>query len=248
MTVQQFSEFELLLIRSGNEVGTAVLLLLAWIAASDGRIDEEEAESLQSILEASSHGHAIEPVLKISTSADLQAIQLAAEVVRIHFTGEKASLFMQMAIGMAIADGYLTASENYILRFLADLVGLTEVELNEAFVEVTSKPIPELPDPSTAEWWTAKEQRRQDQNGSHSESNRSQASPSSKANSERVRALAILGLEEDASPEEIKKTYRRLAQVHHPDRFVSLGNEAVAAASLTFKRIKDAYDYLNGHA
>jgi len=41
---QNFSEFELIVIRSQNELGTAVLLVLAWIAASDGSVDEREAK------------------------------------------------------------------------------------------------------------------------------------------------------------------------------------------------------------
>ncbi len=241
--VPSLSEFELLLIRSGNEAGTAVLLLLSWIAASDGSVDEKEVQKLRPICEASNHGHDIEPILKIVLSSDLQALQLAAEIVRRHFNEERAALFMQMAVGMAVADGYLTVSENHILRFLADLVGLTTDQLKRVFVEVTSKPLPEPSDPSTAEWWAAREQRQNNE-----EANRSRAPHSSKGSGERIRALAILGLEEEASLEEIKRAYRRLAQIHHPDRFVSLGKEAVATASFTFQRIKEAYDYLSSHA
>ncbi|WP_405418779.1 hypothetical protein [Marinobacter flavimaris] len=43
-------------------------------------------------------------------------------------------------------------------------------------------------------------------------------------------------------------TYRRLAQIHHPDRFTALGEESVAAASQTFVRIREAYEYLVKYA
>lgn len=41
MPDQYLTEFELLVTRSKNEVGTAVLLMLAWVAVSDGAIDDK---------------------------------------------------------------------------------------------------------------------------------------------------------------------------------------------------------------
>jgi curved DNA-binding protein CbpA len=38
--------------------------------------------------------------------------------------------------------------------------------------------------------------------------------------------------------------FRRLAKVHHPDRFASAGPEAVKTAELQFKRIRAAYERL----
>lgn len=48
----------------------------------------------------------------------------------------------------------------------------------------------------------------------------------------------VLGVNKDASPEEIKKAYRKLARQHHPDV-----NKAVDAEA-KFKEIKEAYDVL----
>ncbi len=46
---------------------------------------------------------------------------------------------------------------------------------------------------------------------------------------------AVLGVSKDASPEEIKKRYRKLALRYHPDRNPS------AHATEVFKRINEAY-------
>lgn len=46
-----------------------------------------------------------------------------------------------------------------------------------------------------------------------------------------------LGVSADATPDEIKRAYRKLAMEHHPDRG---GDEA------TFKRVKEAYEALTG--
>ncbi len=52
----------------------------------------------------------------------------------------------------------------------------------------------------------------------------------------------ILGVDEKASPEEIKKAYRKLAREYHPDR-----NKAVNAED-KFKEIGEAYDVLKDKA
>ncbi|WP_322529042.1 J domain-containing protein [Salinicola sp. LHM] len=57
-------------------------------------------------------------------------------------------------------------------------------------------------------------------------------------------ALQVLELDENASPTEIKRAYRRLAQRHHPDRFHGQSELRISLASQRFQRIKNAYDYL----
>ena len=49
----------------------------------------------------------------------------------------------------------------------------------------------------------------------------------------------VLGISKDATPEEIKKTYRRLARKYHPD----VNKEPDAAEK--FKEVKEAYEVLN---
>jgi curved DNA-binding protein len=51
----------------------------------------------------------------------------------------------------------------------------------------------------------------------------------------------ILGVARDASPEEIKKAYRKLALQWHPDRH----REDKAAAEAQFKRVSEAYEVLS---
>jgi len=244
----KLSEFEQLLIRSQNELGTSVLLILLWIAASDGAIHPSEIKSLSEVSEETKHGHDIRPLIVLAKNRNHEAIQLACEILQNHFHGEKANLFLSLAIGMAIADGYLLATENHILRFLADLLGVNRKALNGLFISITGKEMPEPSDPSKATYWQAKEKARQRRNtNSSSQSSQTSGHPPSR-DSKTVGAYATLGLEFGASKEEIKIAYRRLAQVHHPDRFSSLGGESVSAATKTFQRIKIAYDHLVKHA
>jgi DnaJ-class molecular chaperone len=52
----------------------------------------------------------------------------------------------------------------------------------------------------------------------------------------------LLGVSRDASPDDIKKAYRKLAMKYHPDRNVGPG---AAEAEANFKRISEAYEVLS---
>ena len=60
----------------------------------------------------------------------------------------------------------------------------------------------------------------------------------------RTEALHILGLEDDASAEDIKIAYRETVQILHPDKFA--GNEKLQhRATEQFKRLQEAYELLS---
>ncbi|MDY6971014.1 MAG: DnaJ domain-containing protein [Thermodesulfobacteriota bacterium] len=55
---------------------------------------------------------------------------------------------------------------------------------------------------------------------------------------------SVLGVARDAPPEEIKRTYRRLANQYHPDKVNHLGREFRELAERRFKEIQKAYQEL----
>lgn len=55
---------------------------------------------------------------------------------------------------------------------------------------------------------------------------------------------SVLGIGRDASIEEIKRAYRRLALKYHPDKVFSLGEEIRVLAENRFKEIQWAYQEL----
>ncbi len=54
----------------------------------------------------------------------------------------------------------------------------------------------------------------------------------------------VLGVSKDASPEDIKKAYRKLAKKYHPDNYVN--NPLADLAAEKFKEINEAYETLTG--
>lgn len=59
----------------------------------------------------------------------------------------------------------------------------------------------------------------------------------------RTEALRILGLDEDATPEDIKSAYKETAQILHPDRFAS-NKKLQDRATEQFKNLQEAYEFL----
>ena len=59
----------------------------------------------------------------------------------------------------------------------------------------------------------------------------------------RLEALRTLGLDEDATDEDIKTAYRETAQILHPDRFAT-NKKLQERATEQFKNLQEAYDYL----
>jgi len=55
----------------------------------------------------------------------------------------------------------------------------------------------------------------------------------------------VLGVDRQASPQEIKSAYRKLANKYHPDKVHSMGEEFKALAEKRFKEIQEAYQTLS---
>ncbi|WP_136068829.1 J domain-containing protein [Modicisalibacter radicis] len=292
MVSARFSPFELLLLKSRNQTDTAALLLLAWVMVSKGNVLPEDQQYLETLADGFRHGHALTPLIEIAAGQDMAAVQLAAEVLQKDWWSEQSFPFLRQAIGLATSNGQLAASNNHILRFLADLLGVAPAAFRELFQEVAGRPLESPEDPSRADYWQAREHARQQQSQRDHERERERERQSRQRHEEErqrrdheerqrrereehayqrhsyrqgagaedrherrrderpppgdrsLRALHVLGLDARATRSDIKKAYRRLAQIHHPDRFYSHGERRMATASQRFQRIKNAYEYL----
>ena len=215
---------------SPNRVGLAGMTLLAWLAAADGGLDANERQHLRELARANQNEEFFGRILPLAELGSVDDLQLACEVVRVHLNPAQRRLFLELAIGVALGDGLLSAAENHVLRFFADLVGIAPVAFNELFRNHAGRDLPAPGDPSSMAWWRSR---------------RGGASTSSgSAGKGRTGPRAVLGVADDASTEEIKRAFRRLAMLHHPDRFHELGPAAVAEAERQFKRIGAAYEEL----
>jgi DnaJ-domain-containing protein 1 len=235
MAAPSLSRFEQLCVNQPQPLGIALLLILTWTAHSDGEASSEELAEINRMAEACSHGGRVGDILSVINELRVTDLQLACEIIREASNASNSKLIVQMVLFVALADGYLRVGEAHIVRLVADLVGVDQSELDGIFREVTGHPLPEAGDPGSRHYW-------QKRGVDSPPPNR----PASTV--ERIKAYALLGLDDGASKDQVKSAFRRLAQVHHPDRYRELGPEAVAAATESFRRMKAAYDYLLAHA
>ena len=54
-------------------------------------------------------------------------------------------------------------------------------------------------------------------------------------------SYTILGLDENASDDEVKKAYRKIVKKYHPDKLTDVGEDVVKLAKEKFQSVQDAY-------
>lgn len=252
--------------RYRNPQGVALVYLLGWIAGCDGKIDDQEksflTEFAAALLNDKGAATSFLPVIKKAATKDVIA---ACRHLKKTVDRKNAQPLFEVTLAMAMADGVFSVGENHIIRFFADLLGLTNVQFTASFQNVTGRNPQPPSDLSKASWWIERDRQRearearesasrqQEQRRQTSESRAKASSstgqsrsdsPRPSGNSRRSEALKHLGLEGGASQEEIRAAYKRLAKIHHPDRFEGLSVEIIEAANLSFRRIREAYELL----
>ena len=152
-------------------------------------------------------------------------------------------LFLEIQIQMAFSDGVLAEHEKQLLAQVSKQLGISKAHF--AFVLKRYK----------AEFNFRKQQQRfnqqqksQGQSSSYREGSGHHVPPNN--NMDRAQALALLGLNGDASQRDIKVAYRKLMSQHHPDKLVSQGlpKHMMELAVKKSQDIQAAYEYLKKSA
>lgn len=240
--MQQDRNFDQILSHANDRIGASITLVLVWLVISDGHISADEIEYLNRIAEPIQLKDYVKKMVELVDDDQSEALLTACRILQKSLTEEQRDRLLELVLGMALVDGYFTASEGHIVRFLADLLGFSPHRLDQEFKHITGHSLPSVGDPSSIEWWHARERTRNGE--SEKQQSRNQRSRRRTDVEQRAWALSVLGLSEEATPEQIKQAYRRLAQLHHPDKFARLGPEAVEAANTIFKKINEAYEVL----
>ena len=234
-----------------------MLAVLTWLASCDGSIAPGELELLRGVAAGVAGGEVLPAVVDVARLGRPEDLELACRHLRGSLDRGERALLARLLVTMAAQDGYLTVAENHVLRFLADLLGLSARRFARLFEEVTRRPFPEPGDPGDPDWWRRRETGEQahvsgdgrggavDGEDGAGEDRTAGGGAGEDGPMTRRRALRLFGLDEGASSDAIHSAYRRLAKARHPDRFARLGAAAQATATVAFRRVQEAYELLS---
>lgn len=230
-----------------DQLASCVKLLLLWVAASDGSLDDSELEFASSQLPDAEGVVTTADLLNVIRQADLATIELAIRTLAAE-SRELRTAFLDMAITMSMADRRIATTENHILRFYADALYLGLAILQKRFQAISGTPLSEPGDPGDPAWWEefGTQQLPSDEPGRDAaeEATGGMASARSEPRLSAEQARAVLAVNDDATPPEIERAYRSLAGIFQVERVEAMGPIAVAVASKRLKKIEEAYRVL----
>ena len=139
---------------------------------------------------------------------------------RKHVKSEEERLsVVEFAVGLAFYDGFLNAPEQETLRKLTEQLGLDSGKLT-----------------ALLERYTVNQQDKRNRN--------TYQSTGSSSGSKAAAYAEVLGVASNCTLAELKKAYRGLVMIYHPDKFRSESLQAQQKAAATFLEVQEAYEYL----
>lgn len=205
-----------------------VYWLLLAIAEADGEAADKERRMLREFLvERFPYEDVADMATWDAASIDpRQAPLLAASVRALLSRSECETLFFWGCL-VAFADGRFNPREHELLQAVAGGLGLDAVHAKRIFLHAKHAFVG---------------------SGESTGGKRSEAPRAGVDVSARQRALDILGLDEHATADDIRKRHRELAKKFHPDRHQHLGDAAAKEATGRFREVQQAYELLLGRA
>lgn len=205
---------------------TAVFSVMGNVAKADGRVTPDEIDVARTMMEQMALNEQQKKVAIDLFSQgkqpdfDLDGVLLQfKQECRRHVT--LMQMFIEVLLHAAYADGIMHAKEKELLKHITVTLGFSSVKFQQLDDMVRSQ--------------------RSFHQGSGGSYTSQAASP------DRLKdAYAMLNVSESSTDTEIKKSYRRLMNQHHPDKLVSKGmpEEMVKLATEKTQEIKAAYELI----
>ncbi|MBK7131209.1 MAG: DnaJ domain-containing protein [Crocinitomicaceae bacterium] len=195
----------------------------AWIIKADGDINEKQINYFETRVRKEyfrRDGDRIIARMKFELHNPHMRARHFYEGINDTYTVHDKLVLLQILVSLSVVDGYLAIAEQNILQEICANIEIPQRTLDSILNMYRFR----------SEYH---EQRRQQQK-----------SDSVSAVDKLKQALKILELEAGATVEEIKKAYKRLAKIHHPDKVSHLGENAQKIAAEKFKTIVVAYDFI----
>ena len=197
------------------------LFLATFVIKADGKVQTEELVYIRKKMAKEFSSIAVQSwMLRLEKylEHDLNFEKLCKKAAYLFNQSTKIQLLHFLA-GIATKDSMLTNAELKILRKISMRIGIPNRTLMSILALYN---------------YITEEQAKQNRERKSRPKNSSQWTLK--------RAFTILELNESATDKEIKKAYRKLAKIHHPDAVIHMGPEFQKGAERKFKQISEAYE------
>ena len=218
---------------SARPVDVSVAFVLLWIATNNTNTQKinSNRELKNQLTTLSLEKQTIYELFDLAKQQQDQDLIQVFDLLSRELSQEEKQFLLEMAVAVTIQSEHLSPSSNHILRFIADFLALGEKVLADVYYKQNNQFLNDPEDLSSCIWWEKNEKTQQD-------------SSALQTSFSRKEALAVLGLGKEASAGDIKRAYRRMVQLYHPDRHEKEGQASAEAAEIKFVRIQKAYEVL----
>jgi len=201
-----------------RNIMVAYVFLAGWMMKKSNRHSRDKMKFIQSYFRHYfKHGHNVSREMSSSLRNETDVVEVLYWVKR--FMKEKADRMKLVAflVALCLEDGNVVIDEYAALRYVGEAIGFSQKEIDSEI------------------------QAQKDRKQSQQQANQSDSFPRV---SRRQLAFSKLELTDPSSLEEIKKSYRRLVKLHHPDKFFQCSLSEQDQAAQRFLEIQAAYEYL----
>lgn len=202
-----------------------LFLLAAYVIKSDGNIGQKELNYVYHFFKKNfekSNFFANKQKFDTLLSKNINISRALNKINRVQRHATKLQL-LHFLVRITIVDSYLKNSEYIALQKIAKGLNISKKQLDAIFA---------MHDNYITE--------NQHKNQSKQHQNRKQTSIFNKIK----QAYSILELTESATEQEIKKAYRKLVVLYHPDKLLHLDETFQKGAKENYQKVNDAYEYI----
>ncbi len=208
----------------------ATFSVMGYIAKADGRVSEIEIKMANQIMSQMMLDEEQRKVAKNLFNEGKQS-DFDIDGVLNQFKSEchrrinLLQMFLEIQIAMLLADGVVHEKERQTVFYIGDHLGISRHVVSQLIMMVQGQ-----------QYYADYSYSGQTYSGREQQKHSSQA--------DLKNAYAVLGVNENATDDEIKKAYRKLMNQHHPDKLVSKGlpEEMIKIATEKTQEIRKAYD------
>lgn len=199
---------------SPADVNVALMVLIAAVMKADGQVKKSELDFVKRFLLHNYGEERGKELLKALRQLVQQDIPLQDVCLQIKVNTDYNTRYhmVDFLFGLGGADGAFYSSELSTLRLISQLLGISQSDFSSIF------------------------ERHVGRSGSYS-SNHSFSHSSNQKD-----PYKVLGISKDATDEDVRKAYRKMAMKYHPDRVAGMGEEMQRNAAEQMKEINQAYD------